>query len=185
MNLMQRRRTLMMAKKESGSIWLYNNGETSDVVGDWNTTGYKYGTIFSQSNGSTALSIYATSKYNIHGGRTFTSNNVLPSAYVGKTLHVKGYFRMNGDLKGGRSSYVYAFISDSVQDVSDVENIVASGAFTGEIHAYSPAGNDLEPGATVDFEMILPLTKTGYLSLAFYKGYNGLLYSYIKEVWVE
>ena len=187
MSLLTRRRA-MMGQNESGPIWLYNNGVTSDLIGGWNSVGYKYGSNFGQSIGATALNLYATTKWNNKGGRTYTGNNPLPEAFIGKTLHVKGNFKMNGDLNGGRSSYVYAFISESVQDVSNVESVTASGAFIDEIHTSKlcvQSGHEMNPGDVINFEMVLPITKDGYLSLVFFKGYSGLLYSYFREVWVE
>lgn len=186
--MMDRRRALLSSGAESGPVWLYNRGVTSGIIGGWNTVGYRYGAQFDQAEEPESLRIFATSSYNNRGGRTYTSNNILPSDIVGKTLHVKGYFEMRGSIKGGRDSYVHAFISDSVQDVSNVESALNSGAFAGQIHisqVCTPGTSDIKPGKTRDFEMILPLTKTGFLSLVFYKGYNGLLYSYFTEVWIE
>lgn len=173
---------------ESFPLYLYDNGVTSNVVGGWNTTGYKYGSAFAQSEQSAALRLYATSKYNATGGRTYTSNNIVPDRFIGKSLHVKGYFKMNGDLAGGRDSYAYVFISESVQDASATQEVLSSGAFTNEIHQSSlavPGTGQIQPGESKSFEMVLPITQAGYLSFAFYKGYTGLLYLYIQEAWIK
>ena len=186
--LMRRRRALMTARGgKSFPIYLYNNGVTSPIIGDWNTTGYQYGSDvhFGQSKDSTALCIHANSIYSIKGGRTYTGDNPIPTRFVGKTLHIKGYWELNGELAGGRAYDAYAIISDSVQNASSEQDVLTSGAFTNGISAVSSVTTDMSAGTTLPFSFILPITKAGYVSLVMYKGYNGLIYAYFQEVWIE
>ena len=186
--LMRRRRALMAARGgESFPLYLYNNGATSPIIGDWNTTGYRYGadSNFGQSKGSTELCVYTSNKYSVKGGRTFTGDNPIPARFVGKNLHVKGYWKLNGDVTGGRIYDAYAIISDSVQNASATQDVLTSGAFTNGISAVTRVTTDMSVGATKPFSFTLPITKAGYVSLVMYKGYNGLIYAYFQEVWIE
>lgn len=175
----------MIGGAESGRVQLYNRGITSYIIGGWNTDGYKYGTSFNQAEEPTSLRLYATNPFNYHGGRTYTSNNILPTEFIGKTLHVTGYLILTGTINGGRQSGVYVFISDSVQDSTSVDDVSASGAFDGEIHKSVIMTQNIEANIPVPFEIVLPLTKSGYLSFVMYKGYNGFFNAYFEEAWIE
>lgn len=184
-----RRRELILPS-ESGPIWLYNEGEVSPIIGGWNTTGYKYGSdaYFPQSIQPTYLQLGPTNQYNNKGGRTFTSNNRLPASLIGKTLHVVGTMGITM-VAGGRDTYAYVFISDDVVDDSSKQFVGQTGAFVApKIYKYFAftSGTVSVPVNTVkDFELVLPITQDGYLSVCFYKGHNGQITTKFMKIWAE
>ena len=182
--LMLRRRALMGAQGEgSGPVWLFNNGVTSSVAGGWNNAGYKYGSTFAQAITSNSLHVYSTNKYNTRGGRTYTTNNVLPANLLGKTLVLKGTL-VTSDVNDNRNCAIYLYISETVTNASTVESVPSSGAFTNEIHR-SKTYTIQDASGTDNFEIRLPITQTGYVSLVGYKGYTGTYHFYFKEVYAE
>lgn len=171
-----------MAKKPSDPVWLYKDGVTSPIIGGWNNAGYKYGSAFAQSQDATKLRIYSTSQYNNRGGRTFTTNLQIPADFINKSIHVKGSITIT--TLAGRNNKGYVFISETVQDASSTEDVASSGAFTNAISKYFESDN-MAIGTTKTFELVIELTKVGYLSLVGYKGYNGYVTVNFEEVWVE
>lgn len=182
-DLMKRRRALMAQGEDSGIVWLFNNGTTSSVAGGWNESGYKYGTAFAQAITINSLHVYSTSKWNNRGGRTYTTNNRLPANLIGKTLVVKGTLEASGSTDI-RTTAIYLYISETVTDASSVEDVRSSGAFTNEIHSSKVYSNSDTVG-TYNFEVRLPITQTGYVSMVGYKGNTGTYHFYFKEVYAE
>lgn len=182
--LMRRRRALMGAQGgELFPLYLYNEGVISPVVGSFTTDGYKYGQPFAQSQEDTYLQIISTSPYNFRGGRTFTIQSPIPRSCVGKTLRLSGtQTNQNTGVSDMRNSYVYAFISDAVVTSSDTESVIDSGSFVDSI---SDRQLILGANTTINLNLSLAITKTGYVSIVAYKGYNGWLDVKIDKIWIE
>lgn len=180
---MRRRRALMGAQTSADDPYLYKDGVISPILGGFNTTGYKRDpNRYGQDIENDALYIYSLDQFTNPGGRTFTSDNALPTSMVGKTLHVKGIVS-NTSGNGGRS-YIYFFVSETVTDDSSAVSPTNSSAFTNSIYKSYYTG-DMASGASKEFELSTELTQGGYLSLVMYKNYNGKLSVRFKEVWVE
>jgi len=185
--MMDRRRALMMAKEESGPIWLYNQGEEADITGGFNTTGYKYGASdqFAQSKGATYLVLQSLSQYNLRGGRTWTTANTIPSNAIGKTLRATG--TVSNTRVVNRNTYVRLYNSENVADASSTENVNNSGAFVGAQYTQFNFSipTDVPAGTTKSFDISLPITFAGYVSVMFYKGNNGYIVVHVDKIWIE
>ena len=187
---MSRRRALIAASN-SGSefpLYLYNEGVISPIIGDFNTTGYKYGadSAFAQSKASTYLRLRSTSQYNLRGGRTWTGNNALPSQYIGKTLHCTG--NMTNQQLNNRRTFFRLYLSESVVDASDTEDVGNSGAFVNATYSnfqFSGSDADVPAETTKTFDISLPITQAGYVSVMFYKGFTGQIDVHVENIWIE
>lgn len=183
--LMRRRRALMRSKKASSVISLYDTGVEASITGGFNTTGYKYGAdnIFTQSKDASYLVLQSLSQYNFHGGRTWTTTNRIPSNAIGKTLRATG--TVTNTRLANRKTYVRLYNSENVVDASSTENVDDSGAFVDAQYAQFDFGTDVPAGTTKSFDISLPITFAGYVSVMFYKGYNGYIVVHVDKIWVE
>lgn len=183
--LMRRRRALMAAGKASSVISLYDTGVEASVTGGFNTTGYKYGASnqFTQSKGTAYLVLQSLNQYNIRGGRTWTTTNPIPSNAIGKTLRATGTVTNTGF--SNKSTYVRLYNSENVVDASSTENVDDSGAFVDAQYAQFDFGNDVPAGTTKSFDISLPITFAGYVSVMFFKGYNGNIVVHVDKIWIE
>ena len=185
--LMRRRRALMAVGKASSGIPLYDAGVEAPITGGFNTTGYKYGADgkFAQSKDASYLVLQSLSQYNIRGGRTWTTANTIPSNAIGKTLRAIGTVTNTG--LSNQNTYIRLYNSGNVVDVSDTEDVNESGAFTGAQYAqfdFSTADN-VPAGTTKSFDISLPISFAGYVSVMFYKGYNGYIVVHVDKIWIE
>ena len=183
-NLMKRRRALVAGE---ASISLYDTGVEAPVTGGFNTTGYKYGAAnhFTQSKGAAYLVLQTLSQYNIHGGRTWTTKNRIPSKAIMKTLRATGTITNTEYVN--KNTYVRLYNSENVVDASSTENVNNSGAFVGAQYAqfdFSTA-TETPAGTTKSFDISLPITFAGYVSVMFYKGYNGYIIVHVDKIWIE
>lgn len=189
MNLMARRMALMGQVKPAGPIWIYNQGEETDLSGEFTTTGYKYGadSAFAQSKGSKYLILQATSHYNVRGGRTWTTSIPLPESMRGKTLRCTG--TMSNPSGNSRSSFFRLYNAQTVIDISSTEDVNNSGAFVDAEYANfqfsGTAAQEVPAGTTKTFDLSLQLTTPGYVSVMFYKGYISTMVVHIDKIWVE
>lgn len=187
MTLMQRRRALMRSKKASSVISLYDTGVEAPITGGFNTTGYKYGASdkFTQSKGASYLVLQSLNQYNIRGGRTWTTTNRIPSNAIGKTLRATGTVTNTGNVS--KNTYVRLYNSENVVDASSTENVNNSGAFIDAQYTqfdFSTA-TDVPAGTTKSFDISLPVTFAGYVSVMFFKGYNGYIIVHVDKIWIE
>jgi hypothetical protein len=77
---------------------------------------------------------------------------------------------------------VYAFISDAVVTTSDTESVIDSGSFVDSI---SDRQLIVSTNTTININLSLVITKTGYVSIVVYKGYVGGLDVKIDKIWIE
>lgn len=178
--LAKRRRAIM-----AGSLsreWLYNHGilSTGRSLG---TSGYKYGSYVSQEQTQTALRIYTANQFQYRGGRTF---NILPAleSGIGKTLVVSGYAQIDSTVYKN-SVTIYAVISPTVVDTTNVLDVETSGSFPNGIFA----STSVHPTSTVNeqqpFSVELPITQTGTVSIVGRKDDSAKMSIYIEEVYIK
>ena len=179
MTLAERRRALMIgAKTPSGKIWLYNNGVISPIIGNFSVFGYSHNSTYNKAEITDEYLWYhndssgATSA--LTGGKTFTSELILPSYLIGKTIHVKGQHK-NNQTAANDSAGVY--VSDSV-----VNSQSPNTSFVNNINTVLPLATDIQ---LTDFEFTLLLTKIGFLSLVGRKQSSGKVEIRFLEVWAE
>lgn len=186
-DILNRRRALMAAEELSSIISLYDTGIEAPITGGFNATGYKYGVdgAFTQSKGASYLVLQSLSQYNIHGGRTWTTTNTIPSNAIGKTLRATG--TVTNTANNSKRTFVRLYNSGNVVDASDTESVDNSGAFVGAQYAQFDFSleTDVPAGTTKSFDISLPVTFAGYVSVMFYKGYTGNIVVHVDKIWIE
>ena len=184
MNLSARRNGLLGGALP-GKIWIYQNGVVSPIIGNFSDNGYQYGSPFSQSKRETDLFITSTSPYNIRGGRTWTGNRTIPPVLIGRTLRCTGHLGSN--QYDNRIAFVRMYLSGEVATVSSEEDVSTSGAFLQStyVEAAVDFNHPLAENTNFAFDLSLPITQPGFLSLMLYKGYSGLVYASFESIWIE
>ena len=166
--------------------WLYREGVISPILGDFNTAGYCYNEShnygsFSQSKEAGCLLLRAGNPNKYTGGRTFTSDNSISDSFIGKTLRVSG--SISWTYYTTRASFVGVYLSEEVVNASGTENVDQSGAFVNAVsqkHQFSGPANTTE-----NFDLMLPITQSGYISIMFYKGHTAAMEIRVDRVWIE
>lgn len=181
MTLMQRRRALMTAKKDSGKIMLFTNGIVSPKLGGFVVNGPNDPS--DQVTVTIGETIDFTPKVYMAGSgiKTLCSSNKINAQ--GKTLKIK-VLSKKADTRG-RNCWFYAYASNTVIDTSDVP------AHT-DIQDYFPTGDGTElyiPGTTteeVETVLSIPITQNDtYISIGALKTYIYVQYFKVVEMWLE
>ena len=166
-------------QESDGKVWLYKDGELADFLGSLKTgTAYSESSTYNKaSQEETYLYIYGTtanSGSTYRGGKSFTSENKIPSSLIGKTLHVKGEHK---NTSSNTNDQAYAYIAGTISSAYLLDN-----AYSNYIRASKDFGQEND---YTEFELVLPITRVGYLSLVGRKVNAGIYGFKFTEVWAE
>ena len=179
MTLAERRRALTGVKSGPTRIDLYKDGVVSAEIGPLYVGGYQKNTTNNlaaiQQNDLYYHNENVVDSASYIGGNSFSSTQEIPAKYIGKTLHVKGQHK--NTYSGSVTDYANVVIADAIANADTFAS--AYGTYINKGATFSTKADFTE------FELVLPITRSGYLSLVGRKTKHGKCYIKFTEVWIE